>query len=267
MIFNILASLVFGTLIGSFLNVVIWRLPKGRGLGGRSHCPNCHKQLAYFELLPLLSFISSRGRCRQCGEPISLRYPAVEAVTGLAFVAAWLSIEPSISSATEWLWFARALALISGAIVIFVIDLEHFLIMDKVLAVLGVILLAVMLGLDFLMGNLVAGSLVVSGLMGGLAAGAVFFLIWLISKGKWMGFGDVKLVALLGFAFGIKEIWILLLLAFWLGLAVSVVLLASRRANMASKLPFGTFLAAATVIMLFWGPKVMGWYLGIIGLG
>jgi leader peptidase (prepilin peptidase)/N-methyltransferase len=266
LIFNILASLVFGTLIGSFLNVVIWRLPRELGLGGRSHCPNCHKKLAPFELLPLLSYISSRGRCRQCHRPISIRYPAIEAMTGLLFVVAWMHFQPGFIHPVEWIVFIKSLVVISACIVIFVIDFEHFLILDKVLLTVGIMVLALNLGLDLLMGHSLGSSLVLSGLIGALAAGAVFLLIWFLSGGKWMGLGDVKLVVLLGLTFGYAEVGILLLLAFWLGLAVSLVLLAARKAGMNTKLPFGTFLTVAAVIMLFFGQPLLHWYLRLIGL-
>ena len=265
-IFNILASLVFGTLIGSFLNVVIWRLPRGKGLGGRSHCPNCHKKLLPFELLPLLSYISSGGRCRQCHRPISIRYPAIEAITGLLFIAAWIHFQPALAHPVEWLFFIKALVVISAVIVIFTIDFEHFLILDRVLLTVGIMVLALNFGTDLLMRNSLGNSLILSGLAGALSGGGIFFLIWFLSGGKWMGLGDVKLVALLGFVFGFAQTGILLLLAFWFGLAVSIALLASRRATMASRLPFGTFLSAAAVIMLFCGQPLLHWYLRLIGL-
>jgi leader peptidase (prepilin peptidase)/N-methyltransferase len=265
-LFNILASLVFGTLIGSFLNVVIWRLPRDAGLGGRSHCPNCHQKLAPFELLPILSYISSRGRCRQCHKPISLRYPAIELITGLLFVLAWAHFQPAILHPAEWVMFIKALVVISAAVVIFVIDFEHFLILDRVLLTVGIKILVLNVALDLLLGHTMANSLLLSGLLGALAAGSIFWLIWFLSGGKWMGLGDVKLVILLGFTFGFAQVGILLLLAFWLGLAVSVILLATRQGNMHSRLPFGTFLSVAAVIMIFCGQPLLQWYLRLIGV-
>lgn len=263
--FNILASLVFGTVIGSFLNVVIWRMPRNVSLGGRSHCPNCKNQLSPIELFPLLSYLSTGGKCRQCKKPISARYPAIEALTGLLFVIAWLIIEPSLAHPETILLFAKALVVVSAAIVIFVIDFEHFLILDRVLLVVGLMVLVLNLSLDLSMAHTLSNSLVISGLLGGLGAGLLFFIVWFASKGKWMGFGDVKLVTLLGFIFGYAQMGILLLLSFWLGLVVSIILLVSRKANMSSKLPFGTFLSAATIIILFYGQPLLSWYLRLIG--
>lgn len=264
-IFNILTSFVFGTLIGSFLNVVIWRLPRASSLGGRSHCPNCHKQLGSFELLPLLSYISSNGRCRQCKKPISIRYPIIEAITGLLFVAAWVNFQPDFIHPVEWVIFIKALVIISSAIVIFAIDFEHFLILDQVLLVVGIMALVLTSVIDILLGHSLANSFLISGVIGAGLAGAVFFLIWSVSRGKWMGFGDVKFVILLGLIFGYAEVGMLLLVAFWLGLIVSVFLLLSSRAGMNSKLPFGTFLSVATVVMIFCGPQLLNWYLRLIG--
>ncbi len=264
-IFNILASFVFGTLIGSFLNVVIWRLPREVGLGGRSHCPSCHKQLKPYELFPLLSYFSSAGKCRQCGKPISLRYPAIEAIAGLLFVVAWLLVQPTLADFAQWLIFIKMLVVISAAIVIFVIDFEHFLILDKVLLTVGVMVLPLNLVMDVVLGHSFGNSIVVSGLVGGALSGAIFYLIWLASRGKWMGFGDVKLVILLGFIFGYAHMGILLLLAFWLGMVISVALLAAGRAKMSSKLPFGTFLSISAVIVLFMGQNLLNLYLRLIG--
>lgn len=265
-IFNILASFVFGTLIGSFLNVVIWRLPREAGLSGRSHCPSCHKQLKPYELFPLLSYLSSAGKCRQCGKPISMRYPAIEAITGLLFVVAWLIVQPSTADISQWLVFAKMLIVISSAIVIFVIDFEHFLILDKVLLTVGVMVLPVNVILDVVLGHSFGNSIVISGLVGAFLAGTIFYLIWLASKGKWMGFGDVKLVILLGFIFGYAHMGILLLLAFWLGMIISLALLASGKAKMTSKLPFGTFLSVSAVVVLFFGQDLLNLYLRLIGV-
>ncbi len=267
LIFNILAALVFGTLLGSFLNVVIWRLPREMGLGGRSHCPSCHKQLRSFELFPLLSYLSSGGKCRQCGKPISARYPAIEAITGLLFVIAWLVVQPHLGDIVSWIIFIKALVIISGMVVVFVVDLEHYLILDKVLLAIAIVVLPLQIVTDAILGHSFANSVVVNGVIGAVGAGGFFFLIWWLSKGKWMGLGDVKLVTLLGFVFGYGQMGVLLLLAFWLGMAVSLTLLASKKATMASKLPFGTFLSVCTVIMLFFGPSILQWYLTLIGAG
>jgi leader peptidase (prepilin peptidase)/N-methyltransferase len=262
-IFNILASLVFGTLIGSFLNVVIWRLPKNMGLGGRSQCPKCKHQLRSFELLPLLSYVSSNGKCRNCGKPISIRYLLIEGLTGLLFVIAWLVYQPDFGHPLQWILFIKALVVISAAIVIFAIDYEHFLILDKVLLVVGIMILALNGGIDMLSASSFANSLLVSGAIGAAIGGAIFYLLSYFSL---MGEGDAKFIILLAFIFGYAQTGILLLVAFWLGLVVSLFLLLSKKAGLKTALPFGTFLSVAAVLMVFCGPRLLNWYLSLIGL-
>lgn len=255
---------VFGACIGSFLNVVIWRLPRGEKLNGRSHCPNCHHELDWLDLFPFFSYLFLRGRCRYCKNKISPRYWLIELIAaGLFVLAAWqyMPVEN-----VGYLSLLRVFFVVAICITVFVIDLEHYLILDKIILPAAIIMLAFNLAADFAMHHNPAGlgSFTFSGLAGAVAAAIPFFLLWYLSKGTWMGFGDVKLVIFLGLASGLVGIGITLFLAFILGAIVGVPLVLLGRKEMSSKLPFGTFLTVATIITFFWGSTLLNWYLSLI---
>lgn len=265
--FNIVLIFIFffGSLIGSFLNVVILRLPLDQSLSGRSHCPVCKHVLGPIDLLPIFSYIFLLGRCRYCRAKISPRYLIIEAITGLLFAWAWLYIEPvnglSFIILAKY-WLASAVLL-----VVFVIDLEHYLILDGVIFPAAIVVALLNLAQDFAAHNNIWSwqSNFVSGALGVMAAVLPFFLLWSLSRGKWLGFGDVKLAILLGMILG----WPVVLVGiFWgiiLGGIISVFLLALTEKNLKSKLPFGTFLAVGTIFALFYGEKFLHWYLGFLG--
>ncbi len=256
--YNILIF-IFGAVIGSFLNVVILRLPEDKSLGGRSHCPNCGHNLKPWELIPLVSFLILRGRCSSCGKKISPRYFVIEAVTGLLFLTGWLVLPPhdvkSLLIFIEWLIVA------SAGVVVFVVDLEHYLILDNVIfsGLAAVLILSIVLGL---VGDnpkwLLTPFL-------GLGGALPFFLVWWLSGGRWMGFGDVKLMLLLGAAVGLRLVPLVLLLAIFSGGLVSVFLLLFTKLTLKSRVPFGTFLTVCALVTFLWGDRILGWYLGLLG--
>jgi leader peptidase (prepilin peptidase)/N-methyltransferase len=214
---------IFGALIGSFLNVLILRLPKSQTLTGRSVCIHCRHSLAYYDLFPLISYLSLGGRCRYCQKSISPRYFIIELVSGLLFV--FVAINSFMSGSFEIALMARALIVLSLLIVIFVIDYEHFLILDSILIFGVVFVILANIVLDFLLfGSITLSftSFLVSGLLGGAVAFAMFYLLWFFSKGRWMGFGDVKLVFFLGLVVGWPLILLLLMPALKSGLGLAV---------------------------------------------
>lgn len=256
---------IFGTLIGSFLNVVILRLPEGLTLSGRSHCPTCGYTLAFYDLIPVVSFIILGGRCRKCKSKISSRYFIIELVTGLSFALVAISI-PSLMT-LGLITLIKFLLATVFLIVIFVIDFEHFLILDKVLVFGAVFMLVFNLAFDFVSGNSIISlnSLFISGIIAGLLASTAFYLIWFVSSGKWMGFGDVKLVFLLGLITTGPYILVTLFLAFFLGTLVALPLLALKKKELTSAVPFGTFLSASTFITMLYGKNLLDGYLALIG--
>lgn len=269
MILSLLFLFVLGAIIGSFLNVIILRLPKGEAMTGRSHCVDCGHELAAKDLVPVLSFILLRGRCRYCRKPISTRYLYVEIMTGLLFVLAFLAsglehVAPFFSGA-EIVMLLRTLFIISVLVVIFSIDYEHHLILDVVLVSSTVLLFMFNIASDYFQGNLLNNSSALIGLASGFALFLFFGCLHFFSNGRWMGFGDVKFAWFLGFATPFPGIVLNVFLAFMLGAVVGVILLAARKKKLKSEVPFGTFLALSSIITMLYGDKIIQCYMRLVG--
>lgn len=269
--------LLIGLVIGSFLNVVINRLAtRETVVRGRSKCPHCEVELQAWQLLPVVSYIVLRAKCFKCKEPISAQYPLVELATGLLFVGVfWLFdaklqlvavlLELAAGLTAEWVapafFFVLTLVHIAGLVVLFVYDGKHQLLPDAVL--LPLLLLA-------------AATAWANPLLNGpwwhpyvaaLVGGGFFLLLFVVSKGKWIGFGDVKLGAYMGLLVGWPGILVALFLAFVSGAFVGSTLLLFKKKSWGGRIAFGTFLTAATVATWFVGEPIADWYLGLIGLG
>lgn len=256
---------IFGSCIGSFLNVVILRLPNEESLSGRSHCVHCGHTLSAMDLVPLLSFTLLGGKCRYCRKPISPRYFIIEIITGLLFVLNWHLVNPYSSLS----FFALGVnAFIIGVLIaVFVIDLEHYLILDRIIFPSVIFMAVANLVFDLLAGQtpLTWHSHFISGILAALLATLPFFAVWFFSKGAWMGFGDVKLMLFLGLALGWPNVFVALFLAVILGGILSAMLLALKTKTLKSRLPFGTFLALGSLTALFYGEYLLSWYLGLLG--
>jgi len=243
---------VFGTIIGSFLNVIICRLNTRESiLKNRSHCLFCKKKLSWYELIPIISFIIQLGKCRNCKKKISWQYPLVELVTGAIFL---LIISNFFSLNALFLLFVSCFL-----IIIFVYDLKHYLVADII--IYPAIIVAFLYHLQFSIFNF--QFLIFNYLLAGLITGGFFLTIVLISKGKWMGVGDVKIGVLMGLILGMPWVFIALSLAFFIGAIISIVLLAFKRKTLQSEIPFGPFLVLATFIVIFWGDILLNWYLNL----
>ena len=260
-------AFVLGTLIGSFLNVVIWRLPRGESLGGRSHCPHCHALLGPANLVPLLSYAFQRGRCANCRARISPRYPIIELASGLLFAAAAVHWLAGFSQPLNYLELLRWLVIIAALIAVFVIDLEHYLILDAVVFPAAAMVLALDIALDLAARQplLSFGSHTAGGILAAILAAGFFYALWLVSRGRWIGFGDVKFNLLLGLALGWPYVIVGLFLSFMIGAIVGVGLIVFASKKMQSRVPFGTFLAVGATLALFYGPSVWDWYLRLVG--
>ncbi len=252
---------IFGSIIGSFLNVVILRLPKNKSLFGRSFCPTCKHILGWKELVPLVSFLLLQGKCAYCSKPISPRYFIIEAVTGLLFAVSAVHFFP-ITGVISALVLIRVLLVSAGLVVICVIDYEHFLILDSVLLWTGVLLL----GIGILQG-VITGSLtdLAVSIVAGVAAASFFYTIWFFSQGAWIGFGDVKLALWLGLALGFPYVFIAILLACVIGALISAPLLVMKKKHIKSPVPFGSFLSLAAFIVVLYGPALWQGYLSLLG--
>lgn len=241
---------VIGTVVGSFLNVIILRArTKTSVADGRSKCTSCQNALAPRDLVPVISFLALKGRCRSCKVPISIQYPLVELATGALFVLAFLhaGIKPEL---------IRDLAFVSTLIVIFVFDLRYMEIPDR---------FTVPAMVFALFANVYLGADLVSLGLGAIAAGGFFLAQYVFSKGTWIGGGDIRLGALMGLMLGLSHVVAALFVAYVVGAVYAAWLLATKKANANSQVPFGTFLAVATVVVMLCGDQIVGWYLGLIG--
>lgn len=271
---------LFGLIIGSFLNVVIFRLESGEQIvGGRSHCQHCSHVLSWYDLFPVLSFLALLGKCRYCHRRLSMQYPLVELATAIMFISVvgFLGLEPdwilkfgfNESIKIFYYWF-----IVSSLIVIFVYDLRHYIIPDSIIYLaIGVSLACLLLGvLGFnnwdLIGHYSFGnsqelgtySPFISGLLAAILAGGFFFAIVVFTKGEGMGGGDVKLVFLMGLVLGWPKILLALFIAFTVGAICGIILMFIRKKTFKSAIPFGPFLVLGTFIALFWGNEIVRWY-------
>lgn len=252
-IFIFIIVVLFGLSVGSFLNVVILRFDDFETiLKGRSHCPHCKKILKWYELIPLFSYLFLAGRCFTCKKTISLQYPLVEASTALTFLLIFLHYNIS--------WESLILAIVfSLLIVISAYDILHSEIPDILSYLL--IFSGLLWTFYFLSVN---RSLDLAGFLPYIYAiliGAGFFgFLVLISRQKWMGAGDILLGAFMGIFLGMPQVLISLFLAFTIGAVFSLFLIAFKKKTMKDALPFGPFLALATVIAFFWGEKIISTY-------
>lgn len=249
----IILFFISGLAVGSFINAAEYRMARGVRIGRsggefeRSACPECQEILQARDLVPVLSYIALRGRCRYCGKRISAQYPVVEILTAAVF---------GFAAYYYGIGIEAAYVAVFGAIFIFlfVFDLKHQLIPDQV--TLPAIVLALaggFFGMDPL------GMLV-----GGLVGGGFFGLQYLISRGKWIGGGDIRLGLLMGLFLGWQKLLVALFLAYVVGASVGLVLIATKRMTSASKIAFGTFLSASAFVTYVYGDAIIDWYLSLL---
>ena len=229
-------AFLFGLIYGSFLNVLLWRLPEGEGIGGRSRCRNCGHQLAWYDLVPVLSFLILRGKCRSCRQKISFRYLAVELTTGIVLAAFWFSRQPALGLVTTFSVFG-ILVFVS----LFFFDLFYFILPDViVLPAIGL----------FSVYDLLAVKDLLMLLVGALLITSFFVILYTASRGRWLGFGDIKLVILILLVLGFPVGFWAIIFGIWGGALFGLVLLASRKATMKKALPFGSFLTLAAMVLI-----------------
>ena len=251
---------IFGLVIGSFVNVLIWRIPREEGIvGGRSHCPHCGKMVAWYDLIPLLSFLLLNRRCRHCHQFISWRYFLIELYSGLVFVFSYQF--SSGQSLAHWL---IVVFLLEIYLALSVIDLEHLILPDKLIiaGLIGVFIYGILERPNIITVDLNVLSLNHLATAGGLFA--FFALLWLSSKGQWMGFGDAKLALLIGLSFGFIGGMIVLYTAIIMGFLVGIFLLITAQADLKTKLPFGAFLGVSSSLYLLFGYGIILEQLGSI---
>lgn len=246
---------IYGIVIGSFLNVCIFRIPGGESVSKeRSHCMSCGHMLHWYDLFPIFSYLALRGKCRYCGAHISVQYPIIEALNGVIWMLCFAFggfNEPN--GYPDFVHLALECGVCSALIVLSIIDYrtrEIPVSANIVIAVLGVCRVI----LDYEnWPEYVIGAFAVSG---------VFMIAWLVTKGRGMGGGDIKLMAAAGLFLG----WKLILLAMIVGcfLAVVIHLWRMKFRGAGHDLAFGPYLAAGIVFAMWWGPALLEWYISII---
>ena len=247
---------ILGLVVGSFLNVCIDRLPQNKSIAyPPSHCEACQHKLSAKDLIPVFSYLRLRGRCRYCQVSIPRKLLWVELAAAVIFALLYwhyrLSPELGVMAFYACLF-----------IVIFVIDLEHSLILNKV--VYPTMVVALLLSLyPWPWFSESIGMRVAYAALGGAIGFVVFLLIALVSRGG-MGWGDVKLAALIGLATGFPLVFVAIIMAAILGGIVAVGLLITRRRGRREMIPFGPFLAVAAMVTLLWGSNILSWYLGLM---
>ncbi len=247
---------IFGTCIGSFLNVCIYRIPENRSIiSPGSSCPNCHNSIPFYLNVPILSYVYLKGRCRFCRHPISIRYPFIEALTGVAAVLLFLKF--GFSSAMFY-WFV----FISVLITISFIDFDHQIIPDRI-SIPGIFVFTS--SCYFLPEMTIIQSL--KGILGGggilYAIAAVYYLL---RKQEGMGGGDIKLLAMIGAATGINGVLFSIFTGSLLGTLAGIsTMLYMRISDTKFKIPFGPFLSAGAILYIFFGHEIIQWYFGTVG--
>lgn len=236
--------IIIGLTIGSFINVLIARLPSRKKIGGRSRCPKCGAAIKWYDLVPIISFIVLLGRCRSCRRQISWRYPLVELITASVFSALFF-VEGGVF--TPEVFFLCGVS--AGFIALAGCDLEKFILPDGLIVGISFFVLAFK--------AVTVPSEIISMCVTGFILALGFGILFLVSRGSWLGLGDVKLAFLVGLALNYPLAVIATLGAIWSGAIVGVTLVTIRRASLKSALPFGTFLTGASIATLIFSHELI----------
>jgi prepilin signal peptidase PulO-like enzyme (type II secretory pathway) len=241
---------VLGAIFGSFLSAVVYRVRLEESfVKGRSRCPNCNHTLAVLDLFPIVSWILLGGKCRYCRKGISWSYPLTEICLGLAFLLAYTASHQPIALNLQlalWLIMTVFLAFI------FMYDARYYLILDQTIiaASLVAVVCNVLLGVPWQ--GMVIGALV---------GGGFFLAQFVVSRGQWIGGGDIKLGVLMGLLLSWPTILGALFLAYISGSIIGLGLVAGGKKQLGSQVPFGTFLTLSTFVMMLYGQQIISWYL------
>lgn len=249
--FTLVVAGLFGLLVGSFLNVCIYRLPRGTSVvWPASACGSCKRELRWFENIPIVSWAVLGAKCARCKAPISLQYPLVEAITAVLFVlvAATTPVGPLL---------AARLLFVCALIVLFGIDLEHQILPN------AITLPGIAVGLAFSLAGPPGWRASLAGiLLGGGVLYAIAYAYYLVRKEEGLGMGDVKMLAMIGAFLGWQAVLLTLVLASFAGALIGLAMIALQRGSMKYALPFGTFLAIGALVAMLAGQPIIDWYVG-----
>ncbi len=244
--------LALGLIMGSFVNCLVWRLHQDESLLGRSYCPSCRKMIAWYDNIPLLSFIFLGGRCRHCRRPISWQYPLVEMATALLF---WLLLKRHWDNPQIFIVLLRDWLVALAAVAIFVYDSRWQLVPMMLVWPIGGLTLILGFALGIPWWQVMAG---------GLAGAAFFAVIYGATRGRGLGTGDIWLGLWLGFLFPAWPLFFAwLTISFLIGGLVGAALLILGRKSWKSRVALGPFLVLGALIVLIWGPQITGWFFNL----
>jgi prepilin signal peptidase PulO-like enzyme (type II secretory pathway) len=269
---------LLGLILGSFVNAWVWRLSKQIDEQGepkkltakqkkelsivtaRSMCPNCKHELSVLDLIPVLSWAFLGGKCRYCKKPINIQYPVVELATALLFGLSYYFW--AFNYSWQYMAFATWLACLVGLVALAVYDIKYMLLPDRIMFIMyGIAGLGLLF--QFAMGRSLAD--IKNIILAVLICGGIFWVIYQISKGKWIGGGDVKLGFLLGLLIATPMLsFLMLFLASFLATALAIPLLASKKLKRSTKIPFGPFLIGGAIVTVLYGQNILDWYTNLI---
>ncbi|MDP4143036.1 MAG: prepilin peptidase [Bacillota bacterium] len=249
-------TVILGLLIGSFLNVCIFRIPKEQSISyPPSHCMKCGNRIKPYDLIPVVSYIFLKGKCRYCGEKISMRYPLVELTTGLLYLAVYINYGLTLN-------FIKYIVLISILIVIGMIDFDTTDVYSSTTKT-GIIFAIIFIIIDYLLTYNFQAA-IVNYILGGVLGGGLIFLIILATRGKGMGEGDAEICLLCGLFLGLKMTGVMLMLSFILGGVIGIILLITKKKSRKDYIPFGPFIALGCILTIFFGQGILNWYLAML---
>lgn len=274
-----LVLLVLGLALGSFVNALVWRLHeqdqarkskvKSQNLSiinGRSICPNCRHVLAWYDLIPLISWLILRARCRYCQKPISIQYPLVELAAGLVFAGSYIWWPQTVHLNGQWLLLSAWLAAFVGLLALAVYDLRWMLLPNKILY--PALLVAVAGRIAYIAAYEPRPAHALALWLGAvIVSSGIFWILYITSKGQWIGFGDVRLGLVTGtlLADPYKAL-LMIFLASLIGSLAAVPDLIKRQKTLASRLPYGPFLITAAAVCVVFGQPIIDWYKRLFNL-
>ncbi len=256
----------FGLIAGSFANAVVWRVHNGKSLlTGRSQCLSCGHQLAAKDLVPLLSWLALSGRCRYCQQPISKQYPLVEALMAVVFASSYIWWPGGVETASDWLPLITWLISSVGLMALAVYDTRWLLLPNRILYPTLLVAAAGRLA-NILLYAPDTGDALLKWLGSVAVASGFFWLLYTISRGRWIGYGDVRLGLVIGSLLaGPAEAMLAIILASVFGALVAIGLLSTKRKKLSEKLAFGPFLILATWLAVLFGERIVNWYTDLLG--
>ncbi len=256
---------LLGSIFGSFMNVFVDRGEKKESLLGSSCCDFCKKELRWFENVPVLGYFFVKGKCSRCKKQLSFQYPLVEFCLGVLFLAVGfktgliLNLNPSTGIFLETIYLLAVIFVLSA---IFIWDLKYMIIPDK-LVISGFLLTTIYILAHYFLASCSIFSIscfVSENILGSFLVGGFFYVLFAISKGKWIGGGDVKLGFWLGLLIGWKHVYPFLLITYVLGSVIALILVKKSKKGWKSQIPFGPFLVISSFIFLFFGEKLLYLY-------